>query len=741
MSSVHISEFLSHPINEEKHDLIAHLLEVAKTSQNLFSNTNFKNPSWIYNAGLLHDIGKLNQIYQEIFLERDENKRDKIEEKLLKTYEKKHSAFSAWSVDKLLKNKGLDYDTIDKIMILVYGHHTKIKNPLGEVRQGDKFKKSHRSITEALPDFHSKVSEIEAFSKLDWKTCLRRFPHGIEFDVGLESNEFPDDYLEMSCAFSCLLQADRGSFSKWSIPNFDLTIDTKSDEKPGSQLSKLRTDFQELAIKSFDFKEPITIINAPTGIGKTKVFLDIVKKYSSDDNTKRVFYFSPLLALTDNFEDRIRKIIPEKEHKDVLIYNYLFSGSLNERSNKEDFRYSNKWIFENESFNKKFIIATTQRLLRTIYSNTHTDKLKMISFADSVLIIDEIQTIPKTILSNLKKIFEKMNQYMGTKFLLVSATIPHELADIKRIEPSKDDLKKYLAETKKQVSVVDKLDLTTIPTEKTLIMTNTRRKAVNLYSQINQTRSCDKTLYLSAGIKKKDRQEIMKKLSNKSDNILVSTQVVEAGVDISFSHVFREEAPLDNIIQVMGRLNREGENDNAHLTIYRTDGDPTPYSDLEFKITQEKIKNKNNSIEIYNILHEYYSEISAKNKRNIQETEELERHMKRLDFDEVWNFVKPKISEENNRDTVFIPKDEEWDDVRKELLEGLCSDKSEKIFKTFGNITASLPKSPYKIGLEFFDEELMDKNILLPKKEHLHYIYDKKTGLDKWLLDENINEK
>ena len=180
----------------------------------------------------------------------------------------------------------------------------------------------------------------------------------------------------------------------------------------------------------------------------------------------------------------------------------------------------------------------------------------------------------------------------------------------------------------------------------------------------------------------------------------------------------------------MGRLNREGDSQNSKLTIYQTDDDPPPYSPLEFNVTKKMISNITNSVQIYDILEKYYSEISARNKKNVKDTEKLEECMKNMDFDEVWKFVKNMVFREDSRDTVFVPNKDDLEEVKEYLLNGKARD----IFKKFGNYAASLPVSPYKIGIELFDEELKDKNILLPKKQYLHDVYDERIGLDKWLL-------
>jgi len=743
--SVCTREFLSHPIDQPKHSLIEHLIAVGRKSEELFAETSFKNKHIAFYSGLLHDVGKINPWYQEIFNAIQNSK--KLQEEVSEKFVQKHSVFSAWAAKYLLSKIGLEYDIIDKILVLIYGHHSTIRRSLGEIKQGPQFKASQEIMKESIKDFSSQVSHILEFSKLNWNSCVERFPRPVLFDLKLNSCNTPDDYLEMSVAFSCLLQADRGSFKDWSVPKFGLSIDTAplvkpkeigdqtSDKTQQEKMSDMRNKFQKEVMSNFDYSEKVIVINAPTGIGKTKVFLDLISKYKDDKTIQRVFYFSPLLALTEDFERKFESTLANKKQaNDVLIYNHMFAESLEEKRKDNDEGYNREWNFLIESFNKQFVITTTQRFLMTIYSNTTKEKLKMASFRNSILIIDEVQTIPKFILSNLKDIFQKMGQYMGTKIILVSATIPNEINEISKVKISKDLLDDYLDQTQKQIAI-ETLDLPTLIINKTLVMANTRKKAVNLYNNISQIHKNKTKIYLSSGIRKKDRIDILKVLSVKENYVLVSTQVVEAGVDISFSNIYREAAPLDNIIQVMGRLNREGLDPNAKLVVYPTDGSEIPYSKLEFDESWNRLQNIHNSKDLYDILEQYYGEISAKNNAILQKTAELETYVQNLDFEKIWTFVKNELFAEDDRDSVFIPKLENWDEVRDALINNTLKDN----FKKYGEFTATLPRSVYKIGIEYFDEKLLEKNILLPKKEYLETIYDEKVGLDKWIISESVS--
>ncbi|PIY90337.1 MAG: hypothetical protein COY74_02010, partial [Nitrosopumilales archaeon CG_4_10_14_0_8_um_filter_34_8] len=169
--------------------------------------------------------------------------------------------------------------------------------------------------------------------------------------------------------------------------------------------------------------------------------------------------------------------------------------------------------------------------------------------------------------------------------------------------------------------------------------------------------------------------------------------------------------------------------------IYSTDGNELPYSLLEFAESQKRLENIHNSKELYAILEQYYSDISTRNKRNLAKTDYLESYIEDLDFEGVWKFVKNALFAEDDRDTVFIPELEKWDDVKEALVNNQLKDN----FKKYGECTATLPRSVYKIGIEYFDEKLLEKNILLPKKEHLKTIYDENVGLDKWIISEPVS--
>ena len=133
-------------------------------------------------------------------------------------------------------------------------------------------------------------------------------------------------------------------------PSFHIDLDTNVLVRAGSSLSKIRMSFQKQLLSENKFEDRIAILKAPTGIGKTKIFLDLVNKISCTHPFERVFYFSPLLALTDDFEGKlfpknmeknllkdqdILSVLEPADAKKVLVYNHAFRGSLHKKQSRD----------------------------------------------------------------------------------------------------------------------------------------------------------------------------------------------------------------------------------------------------------------------------------------------------------------------------------------------------------------------------------------------------------------------
>ena len=604
--------FLARPkdVEGKNSGLLEHSLKTAHRAWELASSLGFGDifGETAFYAGLLHDVGKLNPYYQILFSSGQVNR----------DYLRAHAIFSALAVNRLLNIAALPKHAQKQVIFAVAGHHSKLTQFTKSLAYIDydktRFERSLSGTYSNLQRFSQTVKEQEEFKILAWEKCLSKFQNiPLNESDYIADGDFVLDFLGFSSVFSALIQADRGSFWHgtdeeperlvWEQPAFTISLNTDVLVRKGFPLSEIRMSFQEQLLSENKFEDKLAILKAPTGIGKTKIFLDIVNKAADSQRFERVFYFSPLLALTDDFEGKLfakkgASVLDQADAEKVLVYNHAFTGSLLKKRQSKDSGvwldaeaedpefFKTKEYFLRESFNKQLIITTTQRLLMVLYSNEPADKEKLVSFKNSFLIIDEVQTIPKVLLPNFTALLKALTEKYNSKILLVSATIPDELQGIAKLATPKEIEDKYLQMTAKRIEYrQDALnparEVALLGGEgHTLFMFNTRRKARSFFEKLSLLKP--DAVYLSTGIRKCDRGEIIqKRLREKEPATVVSTQVLEAGVDVSFSRMYREMAPLDNIVQAMGRLNREGERSEPVLTVFLDDDDHLPYSQLE----------------------------------------------------------------------------------------------------------------------------------------------------------------
>lgn len=753
--------FLARPKEDNGSRLLEHCLKVATNSERLVSDMGLARPAFY--AGLLHDLGKLNPYYQKLFSANLED-RKKLQPLLMRNYLRGHSIFSFLAAYRLISRDGISEKEKMQILFAIASHHSKLLQSCKILENYDRsidsrFNKSFKEMLPNLEDFIPEVKEIEdaRINELNWDYCLKKFkdlsiPYFNPFPANKQ--DYVQEYLDFCAVFSVLLQADRGSFFNSENLCFDISLNTDVLVRNCS-LSKLRDEFQRQVLSNNDFKERVMVLEAPTGIGKTKIFLDIANRLAACEKFERVFYFSPLLALTEDFENKLfnkeqieSSVVSKTDLEDILIYNHTFTGSLQDKYSEIDEQeeeeklgfFKTQAYFEMESFNKKLVITTTQRLLMTIYSNSATDKMKFLSFKNSFLIIDEVQTIPKFLLPNLISVLKSLAEKMNSRILLVSATIPNQIkkANVSTLRFPKDVKDEYMKRTIKDIDFRKTLDFeeeadTFDNRERILVMANTRRKALDLFEKLKASKS--DTIYLSSGIRKKTRSALIKSLRQSEPAVVVSTQVMEAGVDVSFSKMYREVAPLDNIVQAMGRLNREAEASiTPTLVVFKLNEDWRPYSELELKESLRVIELVQNSADLYKKLPEYYHRIDEENLKNRLMACNLEHKMENLEFDEVWKFVWDNVFAEESGSSVFIPDESEWDEVKQYFSRPNGPRGKQSDYRRYADLIAELPRTPRNLEItDLFEPDLMEKRILLPKKESLLEVYDEKEGLDKWL--------
>ncbi|MCW4008923.1 MAG: CRISPR-associated helicase Cas3' [Candidatus Bathyarchaeota archaeon] len=683
--------FYAHPKGTLQDDLSRHLQSVAERCRLLAEGLPIRGDA--FNAGLLHDIGKLNPFYQALFTGAS------TLTQLRSQYMQLHSVFSVHAAYSL----GMP----TPVLCAIAGHHGRMPPPhnIFHVKRDERFKRSLRGFMENLKAF----AETQSFP-----FNLKQFKYTLPSLNYVNASNPTEEYLNYSILYSILLTADRGCFFQWELPKFSINIDTSKLIRSGS-LTHLRSLFQKKVMEENSFSKRMLILKAPTGIGKTKLFLDIASKLCRLNNYRRIFYFSPLLALTEDFEDKLQLTVDDTDK--ILIYNHAFIGSLHEHEDESPVIPDSKEYFLRESFNYELIVSTTQRLLMTLYSDEAADKMKLAAFRDSMLIVDEVQLIPKFLLPNMVDMLSAVTGKLNAHVLFVSATVPYTLSSVEAVKTPVEVENEYLNATLKRI-VQKPLDINELTCDsRTLVMVNTRRKALALYKKLASL----SPVYITAGLTKKHRRQLVKSIRS-GPVLAVATQVLEAGVDISFNHIYREAAPLDSIAQTLGRLNREAEsNVTSELVIFTVDDDPAPYDSLEMKLSAKYLRQIHDTGDLYRLLPSYYRELSENHEVTRKRQRELDSYMRRLQFDKVWSLVKAAISADDA--AIIVPPEHEWETCRENLLKGRC-------MKMLNEYSASIPKNTLKSNLHLFNPELAAKKLYMPQKQTLRQAYHGIIGAD-----------
>lgn len=310
-------------------------------------------------------------------------------------------------------------------------------------------------------------------------------------------------------------------------------------------------------------------LNVPTGSGKTLSSLRYALAHAAEFNKKHIIFTSPLLSILEQNAAEIHKYVGD----DSIILEHHSNVICEEKSTEE----LDKRELLVQTWDAPIIITTMVQLLNTLFSGKTSAIRRFHSLCESVIVIDEVQTVPVHMLTLFNLAMRFISDYCGATVLLCSATQPclekaaHPLKDtISDVIPYDAELWKPFRRT--EIKSLEPMRLEELPaliadlmknTQSLLVICNKKDDAAKL---VEKTRSCNWTsFHLSAGMCMQHRRDtvnaLKQALDTKQKTLCISTQVIEAGVDISFQSVVRLAAGMDSVVQSAGRCNRNGESE------------------------------------------------------------------------------------------------------------------------------------------------------------------------------------
>jgi len=560
------------------------------------------------------------------------------------------------------------------------------------------------------------VNEVNKFNFNEAKNYISDLLFDIEdIDSSIEN------YLFLNLFFSILTYADKNEakFGKQikfaELPNgFSNWVDRyKAIEFSQLNLSEplnyLRNESYKLcaenAIKEGN-KSNIFTINVPTGGGKTLTGLNVALKILENDNDmKKIIYALPFTSIVEQTYEVISDVVKynRADPMDYITKHHHLAEA--EIKNNEDSYTEETAQFLIENWDKPILVTTFWQFFNTLISNKNRLTRKFHNLANSIIILDEIQTMPMEYWDVISKMLEKMATVLNSKIIVMTATLPLIFSE-ETISPliDKNKIKEYYGKVSRyeikyihdmQPITIDDLfgiaiDKIIAESEKDfLFVFNTIQSSLDFYKKLKSV-SKSNLIYLSGNIIPKDRLERIEKIKHSPGRkIVVSTQLVEAGVDIDLDIVFRDFAPFDSIIQTAGRCNRNGKDETGKIYLFTLLDEKNSkkycnyiYKPLSLKITDELLKEAGSIKEhnLLDVLKIYYIKTKKEKSNNI--SRKIISDIAELNYDSISKEF--ELIEKAPNILVFVEKDDEASKILnqfRELLESNKIDRRNKFFK------------------------------------------------------------
>ena len=662
---------------------------------------------------LYHDIAKLKNNFQ-IYI------RDTSKDML----DKNHSLLSAYFF--LLNSKFDEVPTIFGFLAIV-SHHGDVVNLMTLAREANKFFKNQKEL-EQWDEVAGAAKNIKIYSGLSTKKdefldraeklrqylVLSQYRHKFTYE----------DFINFKSLYSNLIYSDKfeAIFSMPKQENKDIPIDVLEASIKNLPPNKKRDTFRNFVLNNFDEKYKLFTLTAPTGYGKTLTALNFALKF----NKPRIIYALPFTSIIDQTYDIVAKIY---KNSDILVSKAHHKTTIGEENLTQEDRYS-KIKFLMESFSGEINVTTLYQLIFALFGNKNKDNVKFNQLKNSVVIIDEAQAIPYNFRKDFILLCEIISQRLGTIFIFMSATMPviksenfKEISNLDYFSKQDRYVIKWL-DIGGEDELLEKI-CETASDKNTLVVVNTIKKAQELFTKLRDKFNCFCLNGYMYDDHKRATIEAVRCAIDKSKVdplaskiLLISTQSIEAGVDLDFDIGFREVSPISSIIQTAGRVNRHFGATRGELYVfpeiskftnliygdlYKVSG--TILSDLKQKEVQES--------EILEISNLYFQKIS-----NQLENLHIKSEIEKLEFENINQKIED-IMNDNYKQTIIIEPEENFiKDFEAKIFE-IKNSPNEKftIRDLFKNHIRKLSKFSINVVLK-------DMNKLMPNLKQINGLKD-----------------
>jgi CRISPR-associated endonuclease/helicase Cas3 len=600
---------------EHWQELSQHLDSVAAISSRLAGKIGLSCAGEL--IGLAHDLGKYSEAFQKYLQKAAGDAAMEMEPDFSLKGSVDHSTAGAQIIGAGLTSGGGRIAS-QMLALCVASHHsglidciapdgvdvlTRRLNKHGDLSHSDEAwsqaEQTIRGRLETLLRTSDVASEIDAamgrISEKDSDEVIRPFKQG----------------LLLRMLFSCLIDGDRidtadfdkpraasfrqhGEYVPWQelIERLEHKLASFSNER---WVDQLRCKISDHCLAASDRPKGVFTLTVPTGGGKTLASLRFALHHSLRWGMDRVIYVSPYISIADQNAEVVRKVLEPREYEFASI---VLEHHSSLTADKESWRGS----VLAENWDAPVVFTTAVQILEALFGGSTRSARRLHALANAVIVFDEVQTLPVRMIHMFNNSVNFLVEQCGASVVLCTATQPllHRVDKVKgelRLAEDSElmrdapqlfrDLKRYETFDKSNepsgwsaAKVGDLAVEELLGYGSCLVIVNTKRDALAIYmackerlNALTELMEAGCFVHLSTRMcpaHRLERLEGMKAaLARKKRVLCVSTQLIEAGVDIDFATVVRDLAGLDSIAQAAGRCNRNGDRASGRVHIVK----------------------------------------------------------------------------------------------------------------------------------------------------------------------------
>jgi CRISPR-associated endonuclease/helicase Cas3 len=474
----------------------------------------------------------------------------------------------------------MDQQGLGMLAAVVFGHHGGLPSR-ARVKEELAFADDDPMVAEAIRKVGDIVPEIHAAGPVplpEWfPEAAEEDPYALDLLVRMVYSTVVDaDYLDTEEHFAAAARPPHPTSAADLADRFEQRRRELLDGMPSSPIDGLREEVYRQCREAALGPRGIYRLPAPTGSGKTLAAGGFALHHARRHGMRRVLVAVPFMSITEQNADVYRGLL-ERAGEGPVVLEHHSGVDLDEAT------AGGRWRrLAAENWDAPFVVTTTVRLFESLFSTKPAALRRVHRLAGSVIVLDEVQALPDRLLVPITSALRGLSRWFGVTVLLASATQPpFERLSPLRGAPIREvvrDPKPLYAAARDRVRfrwLVDpKPTMAQIAEEaaqepQVLVVVNTTRDSGRMHELVEEHRPA---LHLSTRMAAAHRrvvlEEVKRRLADHEPIALVSTQLVEAGVDLDFPAGFRAAASADSLQQAAGRVNRSGHLPYGRVTIF-----------------------------------------------------------------------------------------------------------------------------------------------------------------------------